>query len=58
MSRSAVAAVRIDTVPSGSGFHILDMEHSLATRVALREIDTAVISRQFGKVMSDVDARD
>jgi len=57
MSRSAVA-VRIDTIPLGSGFHILDMEHSLATRVGLREIDNAVISRQFGKVMSNVDARD
>jgi len=47
MSRSAVAAVRIDAIPLGSGFHILDMGHSLATRVALREIDNAVISRQF-----------
>jgi len=49
MSRSAVAAVRIDAIPLGSGFHILDMEHSLATRVALREIDNAVISRQFAR---------
>ena len=51
MSRSAVAAVRIDAIPSGSGFHILDMDmgHSLATLVALREIDSVMISRQFGR---------